>query len=114
MPDEARRHGRRSVEFWRILIEDRRHRLRRGVAGKRTTAGEKLVQNGAKSKQIRTMIDWESTHLLGRHVADGAEHDTRLRRRRRRDHRGSGFERWWILRQLRQTEVENLDATVPG
>ena len=113
-PDEGRRHWRRSVEVRRILLEDRRHRLGRGVAGKRTTAGQELVQDGAKSKQIRAMINWESTHLLGRHIADGAEHDPRLRRRRRRDHRASGLERWWIVRQLRQTEVENLDPTVQG
>jgi hypothetical protein len=50
--------------------------------------------------------------LFRRHVADGAEHDTRLSRRRRRGERArcGGL----ILCQLRQAEVENLDAVVTG
>ena len=60
------------------------------------------------------MIRGQSTHLLGRHVADGAEHDTRMRRRRHRNDCARRRERRLILGQLRQSEVENLDAIVPG
>ena len=60
------------------------------------------------------MIHGKSAHLLGGHVADGAEHDTRLRRRRHRGGCAHRRERRLILGQLRQSEVENLDAIVPG
>ena len=113
-PDERRRHWRRGVEFRRVLPENRRHRLGRSLPGKRATTGQELVQNGAQSKQIRAMIDRQSTHLLGRHVADRAKYDTRLRRRGRRHHRARGFGPWLILRQLRQTEIEDLDPAILG
>ena len=60
------------------------------------------------------MIDGEPTHLLGRHVADRAEHDTRLRRRGHRGHRARRPERRLILGELCETEVENLDLVIPG
>ena len=96
----------------RILVEDRRHRLRCRVTGKRATTRQELVEDSAKRKQIRAGLHGQSTHLFRRHVADGAEHDTRLRRRRRRGERTRC--RGLVLRQLRQAEVENLDPVVSG
>ena len=102
------------AELRRIFVENRRHRLRGRVATKRADARQQFVQNGAEGEQIRAMIDGESADLLGRHVADGAEHHTRLRRRGQRGECARCRRRRLTLRQLRQPEVENLDAAIPG
>ena len=82
---------------------------------KRAAARQHLVEDRAKREQIRAVIDRQSAHLLGRHVADGAEHDARLRSATQHCRRRAlAVDRRALLRQFGQTEVENLDAVVPG
>ena len=58
------------------------------------------------------MIDGQSTDLLGRHVADGAEHQARLGLRWRRPERARGHESGLVLRQFREPEIKDLDAVI--
>jgi hypothetical protein len=85
-----------------------------GVSRAKARRRQELVEGRSKCEQIRALIDRQSTYLLRRHIADGPEHNARLRRRRQ--HRGDCARlcRRPILRELCQTEVENLDAVIPG
>ena len=58
------------------------------------------------------MIDGQAADLLGRHVADGAEHASDLGVRRRGLAARSPPRHGVIAGQLRQSEVEDLDAVV--
>ena len=92
----------------RLLVENCRHRLRGRFPAKRADARQQLVKDDAERKEICAMVDRQATDLLGRHVADRAEHDAGLCRRVRRPRSVPRQ----ILRQLCQPEVENLHATV--
>ena len=60
-----------------VLLEDRRHQLGRGLARKRPPPREHLVEHRAEGEDVGPMVGGLSPDLLGRHVADGAEHDAR-------------------------------------
>jgi hypothetical protein len=92
----------------RLLVENCRHRLRGRFPAKRADARQQLVEDDAEGKEICPMVDRQATDLLGRHVADRAEHDAGLCRRVRRPRSVPRQ----ILRQLCQPEVENLHAMV--
>src|SRR5207248_2288572 len=104
--------GRAEIRW--LLVQDRRHRLGRRVAAKRAAARQELVQDGAEGEKIRAMVDVQSADLLGRHVADGAEDYPWLGRQRHRGEHARRPERRSTLNQLRQPEVEDLDAAIPG
>jgi hypothetical protein len=57
------------------------------------------------------VVGREAAHLLGRHVADRAEHQTGIRVRRRREVCRSRCRRSFF-RQLDEAEVENLHVAV--
>ncbi len=76
-----------------------------------TLAREHLVEDRAEGKNVAARVGGLSPHLLGRHVAERPEHDPRFgpERRGRKVRRLASLLR---ARQLRQTEVENLDSAV--
>ncbi len=118
MPDDAlepRLHVLvRRREIRRLLLEDRRHRLRGRVAVKRPRARECLVEDRTEGKDVRARVGGFAFHLLGRHVAESPHDHARLRRGRRGRQVGLRTDGAVGLRQLRETEVEDLDAAVFG
>jgi hypothetical protein len=105
------KRGIADVERWRILRENRVHRLHGAVADERPPPGEHLVEDDAEGEDVGAMIRRRATYLFRRHVADRAEHDSggRVESRHRRARRLRQRRR-----QPRQPEVEHLHATVIG
>ena len=95
----------------RLLHQDRGDRLGVRVSLECLLAREQLVEDRPEREDVRAVIDRESFHLLGRHVAD-RPHDrpglrvSRVRRGARLLARGNGLD------SLRQAEVEDLDVAV--
>ena len=98
-------------ELGRLPHQDRRHRLGVRVSLERLPAREQLVENRPEREDVRTVIDREPFHLLGRHVAHRPHDHPGLRVARAR--RGA---RLLALRDgldpLRQPEVEDLEMAV--
>ncbi len=105
----------RGRKIRRLLAEDRRHRLGSGFAVKRARARQHLVEDGAERKDVRACVGRLSLHLLRGHVAERPHHDAGLGaaagRGRQVRLRPGGAVR---LRQLGETEVEDLDPSVVG
>ncbi len=77
-------------------------------------AGEHLVEHRAESEDVGAVRRPRvGADLLGRHVADGAHHDARVRRRPTVATALSSAERE-IAGDLGEAEIENLDAAVRG
>ena len=102
----------RRREVRRFLAQDRRHRLRRRVAVERADAREHLVQDRSEREDVRALVRGLALDLLGRHVAERSHDDAGLGR-------GGGRRQVrllralvLVLRQLRETEVEDLDPPV--
>src|SRR6185295_8938693 len=80
---------------------------------KRASTRKHLVKNCAERKNIRALIDNSTLQLFRRHVTNRTHHHTRI---------GINAScRYFCLRlmtvqlrELRQTEIENLQATVVG
>ena len=68
----------RQREIGRVFPQDRGHRVRGGVAVERAVAREHLVEDRAEGEEVAAGVGRPSAHLLGRHVADRAEDDSRL------------------------------------
>jgi hypothetical protein len=98
-------------DFTGIFAEHRGHGLRGSVAAEGALAAEHFVKDRSKRKNVRARVGRLSTHLLGSHVARGAEHDAG-----RCAHRGNC--RSVIVRRslnkLGETEVQNFDPAVFG
>ena len=112
--EPAQRRGRARVEprhVLGLLADDGGERLRAGRALERTLPRRHLVEDGAERELVGAEVERAAARLLGRHVADRAEHDTRPRvgRGRRLQLRlGVGQGRG----ELGETEVEDLDEAV--
>ena len=78
----------------------------------RALAGEHLVENRAKRKNVGARVGGFSAHLLGRHVAHRAQHSSRFGG----DLHGGRFvgQFGFRTRELGQTEVEDLGLSVIG
>jgi hypothetical protein len=77
-------------------------------------AGDHLVQDCAQRKDVGSRVGRKAFHLFGRHVADRSHDDARLGRGcggLRLRHWSAGRLR---VRQLRQAEIQDLDAAVTG
>ena len=59
-------------------MQNRADRLRRRRLAERGLARHHLVKYGAEAEDVRTIVSILSPHLLGRHVACGAQHCVRL------------------------------------
>jgi hypothetical protein len=78
---------------------------------KRTSTGKHFVQNCAKRKDVRTLIDWTTHQLFRRHVSNSSHDHARI---------GIKASCWDVclrliaiqLRELRETKVENLYSSV--
>ncbi len=85
--DPAQRHGgarRRLGQRFRLLADDRRHRLRRARAREGAPARDHFVEHRSEGKLVRPEIENLAERLLRRHVADRPQHDAGLRRGRDR------------------------------
>src|ERR1043166_6082996 len=100
-------------KIWWLFLQDCAHRFGCRYALKRATARKHLVENGAKGKDVRTMICRLTAQLLRSHVSNRAHYSAwicvdsacgKLGLYLRSG--GSG--------KLRQTEVQNLEPFVPG
>ncbi len=97
-----------------ILVEDGLQGVGVRAASKGGLAGEHLVEHASQGEEIGARVDRLPPRLLGRHVADGADHLAGL---------GEGVDDGGVCgvvrrserRQLqRDAEVEDLDAAVVG
>ena len=99
-------------EIRRILLQDRRHRVRGGVAVESASAREHLVQDGAEGENVRARVGRPAAHLLGRHIAERAHDDAGLGARGGRGQVRLRPRSFADLGELGQAEVEDLDAPV--
>ena len=97
-------------EVRRLLRQDRRDRVRRRVAPKRALTREHLVQDRAEREDVGPAVGRLAAHLLRRHVAHRAEDDAGLRPAR--SCAGPSAAGLVVDLQLREAEVEDLDAPV--
>ena len=103
----------RRGEVRRILPQNRRDRLGRRVAVEGAASRQHLVEDRAEGEQIRPLVGRVSFHLLGRHVAERPHHDAGLGAGRRCRQVRLLPARPFGLRELRETEIEDLDPPVP-
>ena len=102
----------RSVTDRRRVLDDRGEQRHLRVALERAIADSHLVQHHAQREHVAARVDGLALGLLGRHVGGGAHDAARAREvggRHRHAHGGL-----LVLRQLRQAEVQHLDAPVAG
>ena len=113
-PDQVGRHVRRQARPVRVALQHARQHLGSAPAFECARTRQHLVQHAAEGEQVRARIDRLTSRLLGRHVRGGAEQEPDVRRRgqRRRLRRiVAGGPRCSLgVHQLRQAEVEHLDA----
>ena len=99
-------------EIRRLLRQDRRDRVGRRVAAERALPREHLVEDRPEREDVGPAVGGLAAHLLRRHVAHRAEDDAGLRAGDRAQVRlPTGLV---VDLQLRESEVEDLDAPVSG
>ena len=62
------------LQFRGLFLEDGVQSLDARITLESPFAGEHLVKDGAEGEDVSAMVSRLSSHLLGRHVADGAQH----------------------------------------
>jgi hypothetical protein len=108
---ECRRQGGvRAGQLRRLLRENGVHRFDGRWSREGPASGKRLVQDRAQCEDVGTVIGVLCAYLLRCHVADGAEHGSGCGGGPRRGDAGAGG--GGRRADLRQPEVENLDATV--
>ena len=94
-----------------LLADDRRQRFGHGRTVKGALGGEHLVEDGAERELIGSCVGARAARLLGRHIANCAQHHTR-----RSPDAGVCFGCELILRRIRdplgKAEVEDLGEPV--
>ena len=109
---DVRRDGLvREREVRGLFAEDRRDDVGAGIAAERLPSREHLVEHRAEGEEIAARVGRFAAHLLGCHVTHGSEDHARLRAARRGGE-VRALPRARVLGELRETEVENLDAPV--
>src|SRR5262245_46793454 len=78
-----------------------------------------FIENAPKRENVGTRIRWPASGLLRSHIADGAKNGARNRMNRRRlqtlmSQDGVAAKQGCLTRNLRQTEIQNLDVTTIG
>ena len=101
----------------RLAAHDRGDRVGDVFAFERARRRQHFEQHAAKRPHVAALVDDAALCLFGAHVGGGAEDQSGLRHRRRRDRRRVGVcpipdpapDR---IERLRQTEIEHLDRAV--
>jgi hypothetical protein len=110
-PDDAReirrKIGSQGPGGHGIVTQDRGAHVGGGRAREGSFPRGELVENDPKGEQIGARIDSLAAHLLGRHVANGAD-DLSRRRDRRRHRHGLRCVGHRLVCELREAEVEDL------
>ena len=113
--------GRRNFRIGRgqlrwLVIQDRAHQVRGSVAAKRALAAKHFVDHRAEAENIAARVGYLTAHLLGRHVAERTHHHADLRAAVscRSQGRVEIRLRRFGLRELRESKVQNLHASVVG
>jgi hypothetical protein len=104
-----------------ISLQYARQDIGRVLAFERWPAGDHLVQQAAKRKDVGALVDRTAPGLLRRHVGRGSANHSRVRghhaHRRRVRHGGAAcpFKRVRLVRdELRQSKIEDLYAAFGG
>src|SRR5262245_23005314 len=109
---ERRRDRKGVAQLRRVVMEDATECLCAGTATEWREPRQHFVQDGSGTENVRSMIRAEAACLFWRHVRRRAD-DRADRNAVKRDGRGRIV---WRVRvdHLRQTEIENLDASILG
>ena len=100
--DDAPQSGRQFLsERSRRLVDDRMHRVERGVPCERSSSFEQLVEDDAKREDVATSVERLACGLFGGHVRGRADH-----------HVGSRAGHLSAVALARQTEVGKLRVSV--
>src|SRR4029077_1364874 len=97
----------------RVFLQYRRHGFGGGIAAEGAAARKHFIQDGAEGEDVCARIGGLAAHLFRRHVTGSSQHfsgggmGTRARAAI-----GLSFCSTGRLRQLGQSEIENLDAAV--
>ncbi len=75
-------------------------------------AGQHFIENGSEAKDVGAIIDGLAAHLLGRHIAGGADDHAGIGTVG--DRRGIAIGFSLTMDQFGQSEVQNFDAAVFG
>ena len=116
---DARRHIGRQHAPVGIARENRGHRVRDGLPGKRERPAEHLVEDAPERPDVGSLVDAPAARGLRAHVRRRSEDHTGHRSERGdgRRHRGIGRRGAAVARRverLGETEVEDLDHAVGG
>ena len=95
-----------------LLVEDLVHRLDARLGGERLPPRGRLVEDAAEREDVGAVVDGLALHLLGRHVARGADHAPHLAGGGERRVLGEVRAALALLGELGEAEVEHLREAV--
>lgn len=118
---QNRLHGRRQSRVKaqrrrRFVVQDLVGDEGGGCAAERGGTGRHFIEHGAERKQVGAGIQFLATHLLGRHVGEGADDRSGDRKRLGATCGGQVRRAGQLARRrlLGQTEIQNLGPPVTG